>query len=79
MNKIADLLRRFEFHLLVFFIALVAFVRPSALPKSEVDAEAIWLSYFVPWAAVVFILFLIARAAAKNTPPPDPQSGREPE
>jgi hypothetical protein len=79
MNKIADLLRRFEFQLLVFFAALVAFARPSLLPRSEVGAAAVWLAYFVPWAVVVVVLFCIARATAKAAPPPDAQARREPE
>jgi hypothetical protein len=62
MKKVAHLLRRFEFHVLLFFLGLVAFGKPTLIPGPDTAAPAVMLAYFVPWLLVVGVLFAIAHS-----------------
>lgn len=56
------MLSRFEFQLLLFFLALAAFLKPILLPPPKHTPLGVMLSYFLPWAALIALLFLMARA-----------------
>jgi hypothetical protein len=66
MKKAAHLLRRFEFHLLLFFLALLAFAKPTLLPSPNPAPTALLLAYFVPWGALIVVLFAIARSGPQG-------------
>ena len=84
MKKAARLLRRFEFHVLLFFLALVAFAKPTLVPIPEAPATTLLLAYFVPWLVLIALLFAIARSGPEASdedefdpdPPAPPSSPR---
>jgi hypothetical protein len=55
-------LGRFELHLLLFFFALGCFLKPVLLPRPAASAVDVLLSYFLPWAGLIALLFLMGRA-----------------
>ena len=62
MKKAAHLLRRFEFHLLLFFFGVVAFAKPTLIPSPDAAPTTLLLDHFVPWAVVIVLLAAIARS-----------------
>jgi hypothetical protein len=72
------LLARFEVHLLLFALALAFFLKPILLPRPQPSAAHQLLAFFVPWAALIALLFLMARAA-KTQPPQGDEQRRPPD
>jgi hypothetical protein len=68
-------LRRLEFHLLIFLVALLVFCRPVLLASPGERPARVMLSFFVPWALVVGLLFCISRSYGKAGP--EERSGRD--
>ncbi len=62
MKRLVQLLRRFEFHLLLAVVASFVFVRPRLLPAGVAAPADMMVAYYAPWAVVIAILFLIGRA-----------------
>lgn len=62
MKSIAHLLSRTELHLVLFVVALVAFLKPIVLP-GPADGGGVMAAFFVPWGLVIVALALIAIAA----------------
>lgn len=72
MKKAAHLLRRFEFHALLFLLALVVFAKPTLIPATAPRPAALFLAYFVPWALLIGILYAIARSGCDDESDADP-------
>jgi hypothetical protein len=51
-----------EFHVLLFLVALVLFCRPVLLMLGPEHPRTIVLSFFLPWAGVVGMLFVVSRS-----------------
>jgi hypothetical protein len=66
MKKVAHLLRRFEFHALLFFLALFVFAKPTLIPATPARPAALFLAYFVPWALLIVVLYAIARSGSDD-------------
>ena len=74
MKNAAHLLRRFEFHVLLFFLGLVAFGKPTLIPGSDTASPAVMLAYFVPWLLLIAVLFAIAHSGPG---PADDEDGND--
>jgi hypothetical protein len=64
MRKLSGLLRRHAFHVLLFFVALVAFCKPVLLAAEHERPGRVMLEFFVPWGLVVLVLLLVGLAHA---------------
>jgi hypothetical protein len=62
VKKVAHLLRRFEFHVLLCCLGLVAFGKPTLIPGPDTAPAAVMLAYFVPWLLLIAVLFAIAHS-----------------
>lgn len=66
MKKAAHLLRRFEFHLLLFFLGMLAFAKPTLIPSPNAPPSALLLAYFVPWVFLIGMLWAISRSGPED-------------
>jgi hypothetical protein len=62
MRRFTSILSRPEFHVLTFFTTLIVFARPVMLMLEDERAAVVVLSFFLPWAAVVGILYAASRS-----------------
>lgn len=76
MRKLSRVLRQHAFHLLLLFVAIIAFIKPMVLATGNERPAQVVLELFVPWALVIVVLFLIGRS--DDTPDPEGERG-EPE
>jgi hypothetical protein len=61
MRKLSRVLRRLEFHLLLFVVALLGFCKPVLLAWPGEQPARVMAAFFVPWALVVALLFCASR------------------
>jgi hypothetical protein len=73
MRYLTRVLRQHAFHLLLLFVALIAFVKPMVLTTGSERPGAVMLGLFVPWALVIVVLFLIG--LSDDTPDPGSERG----
>jgi hypothetical protein len=71
VRRVSSFLGLFEFHALLFFAALFLFSRPVLLLLDDERPAGVILSFFVPWALVVLVLFAASRTY-RATPPRAP-------
>jgi len=76
LRKLSSVLRQHAFHVLLLFLALIAFIKPMVLATGNERPGRVVLELFVPWALVIVALFLIGRS--DDTPDPEAEPG-EPE
>ncbi len=62
MERLKILLNQFEFHLLLFLAGLVLFTQPLLIMASNGSPDSVLLSLFLPWAAIIVLLFLASRS-----------------
>lgn len=65
MRKLAQMLRRQAFHLLLLFVALIVFSKPALLVGPDEHPVQVMLEFFLPWAAIIVGLFCIGRSLAR--------------
>jgi hypothetical protein len=63
MRRLRALLGQSEFHIFLFCLTLILFARPLLVMSSGGGPESIFLSLYVPWAIIIFLLFLAARSS----------------
>jgi hypothetical protein len=74
MRKLANMLRRHAFHLLLLFVALIVFAKPVLLTTPDEHPLQVLLEFFVPWAAIIVVLLWIGRSLARSEgDPPEPR------
>jgi len=73
LRKLSTVLRQHAFHLLLLFLALVAFIKPMVLATGNERPGRVVLELFVPWALVIVVLFLVGR----SDDTPDPAAAQE--
>jgi hypothetical protein len=61
MRRLSSLFGRPEFHLVLFFVALLAFGRPVLFMLNTEHPSTVMLSFFVPWVLVVGSLLCASR------------------
>ena len=61
MNRLRNFLRQQEFHVLLFFAGFVLFNWPFLSLFDAESLKEVFIYFFMAWAAVIFILFLIGR------------------
>ena len=66
MKRAAQLLRRFEFHVLLFFLGVAAFAKPTLIPNPSARVTDFLLAYFLPWALLIVVLWAIARSGPER-------------
>jgi hypothetical protein len=64
MRKLSTVLRRPAFLLLLLVVAAVAFCKPVLLAVPGERPARVLLEFFVPWALVVAVLFLVGTGGA---------------
>lgn len=62
MDRLKGLLKRGEFHLLLFHICLVLFGWPVVSFYDIQGMKVMFVYLFLVWSAVIFLLFLISRS-----------------
>ncbi len=61
MKRLKTLFRQPEFQALLFCLGLILFTYPLVAMSGEKPPEVVLLSLFLPWAAIIYILFLASR------------------
>ncbi len=61
-EKLRNVLKTVECHILLFFISLIVFIYPIIMMSGVDNPITILLSFFLPWAIVIFVLFLASRS-----------------
>jgi O-antigen/teichoic acid export membrane protein len=64
MRRLRALLRQSEFHIFLFCLSLILFARPLLVMFNGRGPESVFISLYVPWAVIIFFLFLAARSSA---------------
>ena len=77
MRRIARLLSRFEFHLLLFALAAIAFVKPLVILVPDARPAQAMLAYFVSWALLIGLLGLTAGTAGDSDRDDRPHDNRD--
>jgi hypothetical protein len=63
MRKLSGVLQQHAFHLLLLFVALIVFCKPVLLTLGNERPARVMVELFLPWAWVVFVLYLIGSSA----------------
>ncbi len=66
MKTIAQLLKKKEFHLLLFFICMIVFNWPFLNIVAETRCYLFFVYIFSAWAVIIFLSFLIAHSCFNN-------------
>lgn len=66
MRKLSGVLRRHAFHLLLLFVALIVFCKPVLLTLGNERPGRVMVEFFLPWAWVVFVLYLVGSSARET-------------
>ena len=64
MRRLRALLGQSEFHIFLFCLSLILFARPLLVMSNNGSPGAVFLSLYIPWAIIIFLLFLAARSSA---------------
>jgi hypothetical protein len=79
MERLWELLRRSEFHVLLFCLSIVAFSWP-AINYSNIDHLIMVFKYiFGAWGIIIALLFLVCRSLASAYASEDTGAGRKQE
>lgn len=76
MVKLLDLVEQKEFTPALLCLCFLFFLFPLFMLTPEKPLE-IFLSFFIPWLLVIFILFLVSRGCKSGSPPEDGEPGDE--
>jgi hypothetical protein len=74
MRKLSTVLRLHAFHLLLLFVALIVFCKPVLLTLGNERPGRVMVEFFLPWAWIVFVLYLVGNSGDESSTPSD-QSG----
>ncbi len=61
MKRLKILFRQPEFQALLFCLCLILFSYPLVAMSSKKPPRTVLLSLFLPWAAIIYFLFLASR------------------
>lgn len=76
MVNLLDLVEQKEFTPALFCLCSLFFVFPLFMLTPE-KPLAIFLSFFIPWLLVIFILFLVSRGCKSGSTPEEGELGDE--
>jgi hypothetical protein len=62
MKKLKTLFKRKEFITLFFFMSALLFTMPLLVMSSANSMQTVYLSLFLPWGAVIVLLFMMSRS-----------------
>ncbi len=66
MKKLKSVLEHYEFHVLLFILCIIMFFSPLFILSDFSTPGPILLSFFIPWALIIAILYFTGQSYSKR-------------